>query len=201
MPPDFWDHAVFSEDADPWDVESRDRLELGIVVRTDYADEEAWGRFSQRLHDAELEFAAAPEEDDEMAQDEPEAAQTAAQGAEETQDANNAMQEDEEESSDEEDGPAPVFHILNPSTPAARDVVSGISNLSALRLLNDVDVRPAPKPPAGTKPISPSNRLVDHEGWQEIYLGKQIWIYDTKSNSDGCVRVVSQSGDMYGTAA
>jgi len=42
--------------------------------------------------------------------------------------------------------------------------------------------------------------LIDQGGWQEIYLGKQLWIYDSRSNSDDCVRVVSQVGDFYGTA-
>ncbi|KZP17946.1 hypothetical protein FIBSPDRAFT_829851 [Athelia psychrophila] len=205
-PPDFWENAVFSTDADPWDAESRDRHELGIVVRTDYADEDAWGRFCARLRDAELEFATAPEFEvggDSMAEDGPGPGtdQPTAQphGAETA----TRDDEEEEESSDDEDedAPAPIFHILNPATPSPRAALTGISNLAALRLLNDVDVRSAPKPPAGTKPVASANQLVDRDGWQEVYAGKQLWIYDTTSNTDGCVRVVSQSGEMYGTAA
>ena len=75
-----------------------------------------------------------------------------------------------------------------------------MSNLRALRLFNDVDIRPTPERPAGTKPISPPCPLIDVLGWQEIYSGKNIWIYDTLSNVDGSVRVVSQTSDFYGTA-
>ncbi|KAG6866634.1 hypothetical protein C0991_000744 [Blastosporella zonata] len=75
-----------------------------------------------------------------------------------------------------------------------------ISNLTALRLLNDVDIRPAPKLPAGESRIKPQNRLIDQGTWQEIYSGMNIWIYDAQSNTDQCVRLVSQEGDIYGTA-
>ncbi|KAF7983785.1 hypothetical protein HWV62_19003 [Athelia sp. TMB] len=197
-PPDFWLTAPFSTDADPWDADSRNRPEMGLIVRTDYGDEDAWGRFCTRLTEAEIEFASAPEDEDEdMAEDAPESTGQSSAQAED-----NAMQEDDDESSDEEDSdpPAPIFHIINPSTPTSRSALTGISNLAALRLLNDLEIRPAPKPPAGTKPIKDANRLVDHDGWQEVYSGKQIWVYDAKSNTDGCVRVVNQSGDMYGTA-
>ena len=67
--------------------------------------------------------------------------------------------------------------------------------------INDVDVRPAPTPPTGTKRVKPPNRLVDCHGWQEIYAGKLVWIYDSKSNVDQCVRLVGQQGAMYGTAS
>jgi hypothetical protein len=79
--------------------------------------------------------------------------------------------------------------------------LTNISNIVALRLFNDVDVRLAPSPPTGTKRISPQNPLIDQGGWQEIYTGKNLWIYDTNSNSDECVRVVGQEGDFYGTAS
>ncbi|KAF7362083.1 hypothetical protein MVEN_00553900 [Mycena venus] len=59
---------------------------------------------------------------------------------------------------------------------------------------------PPPHPPAGTKRYSPPNRLVDKKGWQEIYTGLTIWIYDAQSNNDQCARLVSQEGDVYGTA-
>ena len=75
-----------------------------------------------------------------------------------------------------------------------------MSNLRALRLFNDVDIRPTPERPVGTKPISPQCPLIDLRGWQEIYSGKNSWIYDALSNVDGSVRVVSQTSDFYGTA-
>jgi len=100
-------------------------------------------------------------------------------------------------------GPAPIFHIIDPPASShARTELEGISNLTALRLLNDADVRRIPDPPAGTKRLKPPNRLVDHHGWQEVYVGKMVWVYDVKSNSDECVRLVSQQGAdaVYGTA-
>ena len=87
------------------------------------------------------------------------------------------------------------------SQSADRDRIVNISNLRALRLFNDVDIRPAPSPPPGTKRISPPKPLIDQGGWQEIYSGKNLWIYDLRSNTDECVRVVSQAGDFYGTAS
>ena len=97
---------------------------------------------------------------------------------------------------------ARIFHVVNPPPDVdARATLAGLSNLAALRLLNDVDVRRAPAPPAGTKRIRPPNRLVDHNGWQEAYMGKTLWIYDAQSNQDQCVRLVSRVGaSMYGTA-
>ena len=94
-----------------------------------------------------------------------------------------------------------IVKILDPSEPADRDRLVNISNLRALRLFNDVDICPAPSPPPGTKRISPPNPLIDQGGWQEIYSGKNLWIYDLRSNTDECVRVVSQAGDFYGTAS
>ena len=114
---------------------------------------------------------------------------------------------DEDDEGDQEDGGgapgggAPIFHIVDPQDADARALLTGLSNLAALRLLNDVDVRRAPAPPSGTKRIKPPNRIVDHDGWQEVYAGKTLWIYDAKSNADQCVRLVSQVGAaMYGTA-
>ena len=98
--------------------------------------------------------------------------------------------------------PAAVFFVVNaPAGDPLRAALAGISNLGALRLLNDVDVRRAPAPPRGAKRLRPGNRLVDHDGWQEAYAGRTVWVYDARSNADQCVRLVSQRGAaMYGTA-
>lgn len=102
---------------------------------------------------------------------------------------------------DDDDGGAPIFAVINAATPADQARFAGLSNIAALRLFNDVDVRRAPAPPQGTRRIKPPNRLVDHDGWQEVYTGKTVWIYDARSNQDQCVRLVSQaSAAMYGTA-
>jgi hypothetical protein len=93
-----------------------------------------------------------------------------------------------------------VIRVLNPTSPEERRVLENISNITALRLFNDVDLRPAPARAAGTKKIQLPNPLIDQNDWQEIYTGKTIWIYDDKSLRDECVRLVSPAGDFYGTA-
>ena len=110
-----------------------------------------------------------------------------------------------EEDSDSDDDtvgsiPTPLIKVVNPTSTQDRLIFNNISNLTALRLLNDVDIRLSPSPPPGTTRINPPNRLIDQAGWQEIYSGMNIWIYDTLSNIDHCVRLVSQQGNVYGTA-
>ena len=156
--------------------------ELGILVRTDYSDEGAWQESYSRLQECEKEFAK------EIEMGENDAPQSNTEDVE--------MEEDSEGDSDDE--PSTILHVLNPISVPERNMFTDISNLAALRLLNDVDIRPIANP-AG-KRISPPHRLIDYGGWQEIYDGKSIWIYDTKSNTDRSVRVVSQQGDFYGTA-
>ncbi|OAX42302.1 hypothetical protein K503DRAFT_829778 [Rhizopogon vinicolor AM-OR11-026] len=184
----------FITDNDPFDEVSTHGCELGIILRTDFSDDAAWLAFCRRLEEGEREFAASlPGEEDDTTMSPPEpsgAGHTAA-----------TAEEDVSDESDDETSLNAIFHVVNPSLPEERAVLSNTSNLAALRLFNDVDVRQAPTPPPDTKRISPKNRLVDSDGWQEVYVGKNLWIYDAKSNSDQCVRVVSQaSSDMYGTA-
>lgn len=127
-----------------------------------------------------------------MMQDEPEPSSSSSQ----------QTPEENDESSSEDEDPSPIFKIINPSSPALRAQFTHISNLTALRLLNEISIRPAPSPPTGEKRLKPPNRLVDHDGWQEIYTGKTLWIYDARSNEDQCVRLVNQtsSDSLYGTA-
>lgn len=192
------DNADFHMDSDPFDEASTDREELGILLRTDFSDEPAWLAFCSRLEEGEKEFTASPlEEDDTTMDDQPEPNKaTSPSGT-----AATTTAEDDDHESDDENSLSAIFHIVNPSLSQERALLTNISNLAALRFFNDVDVRQAPTPPPDTKPIRPPNRLVDSGGWQEVYVGKNLWIYDAKSNSDQCVRVVSQtSSDMYGTA-
>ncbi|KII92154.1 hypothetical protein PLICRDRAFT_50584 [Plicaturopsis crispa FD-325 SS-3] len=183
--------AEFVTDSDPLDSISRDAPEIGLVVRTDYSDEAAWTAFYARLQEGEKEFTSdAPGE---------RVAQAGPSGGPHEDD---AMEEDADDESDEDDETTPIFKVVNPSSPDERAILTGISNLTALRLLNDVDLRKAPSRPPGATRVQPPNRLADHDGWQEIYTGKNVWIYDAKSNTDQCVRVVSQtSSDTYGTAS
>lgn len=179
------DEAPYTTDDDPLDAISTDAPGLGVVLRTDFSDESAWQTFLAKLKDAESEFAA--EVDAPMDADSKDA-----EGEE--------MDEDEEDDEEEAVGSAPIFSVVNEASAHAR--LEGISNLAALRLLNDVDVRRIPDPPSGTKRIKPPNRLVDFHGWQEVYTGKRVWVYDAKSNQDLSVRVVSQQSaeGVYGTA-
>ncbi|KAG0706074.1 hypothetical protein DFH29DRAFT_872572 [Suillus ampliporus] len=189
-------NADFHTDSDPFDEASTHRQELGVLLRTDFSDEAAWLAFCIRLEEGEKEFAASPSEEDDTTMDDQLEADRAGHGT-----AATTTEEDDSDESDDENSLSAIFYIVNPSLPQERALLTNISNLAALRLFNDVDVRQAPIPPPDTKRIRPPNRLVDSGGQQEVYVGKNLWIYDAKSNSDQCVRVVSQtSSDMYGTA-
>ncbi|KAI0683228.1 hypothetical protein BC835DRAFT_1296561, partial [Cytidiella melzeri] len=194
------ENAAYTTDDDPLDSvsasPSNDVSGLGVVVRTDFTDEPAWQAFLVKLQEGEAEFASAvnsesahKEEDEDESMDE-----------DEDGDDEEAEEDEENESQTSfPSSPPPIFHVL--TTPASS--LTNISNLSALRLLNDVDIRPIPTPPPpGTKRLRPANRLVDIDGWQEVYRGKMLWIYDARSNMDQCVRVVSQTSasGVYGSA-
>ncbi|KAJ7928585.1 hypothetical protein B0H13DRAFT_2228996 [Mycena leptocephala] len=184
----------FLHDDDPFDAIVGDGPQLGLLLRTDFSSEDAWQTFCARLNSEEQDFIQSMQPD-------PPAPTEAAQGSS-TEDAKMTDDDGDDDSDEEsEDGlVAPIVKIIDPASEQERSIFQNISNLGALRLLNDVDIRPAPSPPAGTKRYSPPNRLVDMKGWQEIYSGLTIWIYDTQSNVDQCARLVSQEGDVYGTA-
>ncbi|KAL0956156.1 hypothetical protein HGRIS_002317 [Hohenbuehelia grisea] len=178
------------QDSDPSD-QLVDGPELGLLLRTDFSDEEAWKSFISRLEGAEAELA-------EALKPEP---QAEPHGEAEVKNADDAMDEDSDSEDDEPAAvPSPVLRVVNPDAPEERSVVSGISNLTALRLFNDIDIRPAPPLPPDSKRVLSPNPLIDYFGWQEIYSGPSLWIYDAKSNQDQCLRQVSQQGDVYGTA-
>lgn len=180
------DESDFFMDEDLFDEITDDEAPgLGILVRTDFSNDEAWRSFLAKLKEGENEFS-----------------QSSAEGEEEigtTSDVKmNDDGEDSVEDSSDEEGSGPIISILDPS-PEIRPYFSDISNLAALRLLNDVDLRKITVP-ADVKPSSPPNPIVDYEGWQEIYHGKTLWIYDARSNQDQSVRLVSKRSDFYGTA-
>jgi len=151
-----------------------------VIIRTDFTNDDAWNRFSQKVQASqeellsELKSLAKPED-------------------------NSSMPVEEDPDSDSSEEVVDILKIVDPTEQPDRLRLIGISNLTALRLFNDVDIRRAPRPTGKFKP-SHQNPLIDQGGWQEIYSGKQLWIYDSRSNSDECVRVVSQAGDFYGTA-
>ncbi|KAJ7497089.1 hypothetical protein FB451DRAFT_214982 [Mycena latifolia] len=186
----------FLHDDDPFDDTVGEGPQLGLLLRTDFSNEDAWQTFCARLKSEEQDFI-------ESVQPTPSAAPTEADQGSSTGDVKMADDTGDDDESDDEstDGlSAPIIKIIDPASDQDKSFVQNISNLAALRLLNDVDIRPAPSPPAGTKRYSPPNRLVDKKGWQEIYTGLTLWIYDSQSNTDQCARLVSQEGDVYGTA-
>lgn len=170
-------------------------------MRTDYSNEEAWQAFYGKLQEGEAEFTSGDSPEDVPTaghSSEATGRSPASSGRDNDPDAMDMDEDDEHEAEDEES--PQIFFVINPP-PEGRARFAHISNLAALRLLNDVDIRSAPAPPAGTKRIKPPHRLVDHDGWQEVYAGKTVWIYDAKSNADQCVRLVSGVGGPYGTAS
>ncbi|KAJ7874716.1 hypothetical protein B0H14DRAFT_2717259 [Mycena olivaceomarginata] len=169
----------FLNDDDPFDDLVGDGPQLGLLLRTDFSNDDAWQSFCARLKSEEQDFIQSMQPD-------PSPPAEAAQGTSTGDSAEGLV--------------GPIIKIIDPVSEQERTIFRNISNLRALRLLSDVDLRPAPTPPAGTKRYSPPNRLVDKKGWQEIYTGLTIWIYDAQSNVDQCARLVSQQGDIYGTA-
>ncbi|KAF9445907.1 hypothetical protein P691DRAFT_805016, partial [Macrolepiota fuliginosa MF-IS2] len=172
--------ADFDNDDDPLDL-ATDGEEVGLLVRTDFSNDSAWNTFVQKLQEAETELLT-----------------SIAQGEDTQRDQDMEMHDDAVESdSESESTPSRIIKVLPTSSDPLFD---NISNLTALRLFNDVDIRLAPSPLPGTNRVKPSNRLIDYGGLQEIYSGKTIWIYDGQSILDESVRLVSQQGDVYGTA-
>ena len=187
------DESDFFMDEDIFDEITDDEAPgLGILVRTDFSNDEAWGTFLAKLKEGEEEFSSSTDrvKDTEMDQDEP-STSTSTSGVKVDNDKG-----DSDGLSDQDSGL--IISILDP-TPETRPYFSDISNLTALRLLNDVDLRRLTIPP-NTKRYVPPNPIVDCDGWQEIYHGKTLWIYDAKSNGDQCARLVSKRSDVYGTA-
>ena len=173
--------------------------ELGLIIRTDFTNDEAWNAFSQKVQVAQKELLS--ELTDNGSDPTVNVASVSEDLTMKDRVGPSANADVDEEESDSSPETPDIIKILDPSDEADRCKLTNISNVTALRLFNDVDIRPAPVPPVGTKRISPPTPLIDLGGWQEIYTGKNLWIYDTRSNVDECVRVVSQAGDFYGTAS
>ena len=158
---------------------------LGVVVRTDYTDDEAWSRFVEDLLESEKDLITPLDENVDV----PESNQASFSGAE--QYATENAGSDTDGSSDS--GAESSFAFLDPpESSSLRQNLSGMSNLAALRLLNDVDVASAPAPLAGGQAISTQHRLINLDGFVENYHGPLVWIYDYRSNTDRAARVVSR---------
>ncbi|KAF8904375.1 hypothetical protein CPB84DRAFT_1772873 [Gymnopilus junonius] len=185
---------LFETDPDPLDPVLEDG-ELGLIIRTDFSHDEAWDAFCQKVQTAQKELIS------DLTNGDAEAAREATSPEDVrmqdvTESPANAHDDDSDSSGESPD----IIKFIIPSNEVERSRLRDISNIKALRLFSDVDVRQAPSPGPDRKRISPQNPLIDQGGWQEIYTGKNLWIYDANSNKDECVRVVSQEGDFYGTA-
>ena len=196
----------------------------GIVLRTDYSagSEDAWAAFCGALREAEREFLAdqegsassasavpaAPDDGDDDDDDDVEMAHVHVPPTGSTK-----ITEEEEKSEGDGDGDGdgdeeePVLFSLF-SDPAR---FNHISNLRALRLLFDVSVRTAPAAPSSPSHDTPArhrqrqqqqqqqqHRLMCLRGLQEMYdtHGRTLWIFDSRSRTDGCARLVSEAGDV-----
>lgn len=184
----------YTTDEDPFDDSDSPTgaTSLGIIVRTDFSNDAAWKTFYDTLLESEKDFT------------EPDPPVTASTSQDVDMTDASVPQpsgtEDAAFDSDSEEPEALAFFTVVPENPRDYPHFTNISNLTALRIFTDVSVRPAPSPLQGLKRTSPGHRLVDLERMQEVYSGKTLWIYDAKSNTDQCARLVSGQGDMYGTA-
>ncbi|KAL1748642.1 hypothetical protein HDZ31DRAFT_79509 [Schizophyllum fasciatum] len=197
------DAVDFSEDPDPYDFAVEDGPESGVLIRTDFTDDAAFESFCNELKTVEREFLDSLRPEEPAATSIPEAS-TSAPSDEPTQKSQPAEEDDSSDEEGEGGLPSAIIRIVDPSThPNAivpREVFKDITNLTALRMFNEPTVRPAPSLPAGSRRIAKPHRLIDHAQLQEAYSGMTLWIYDRQSNTDRCARLVSQQGDVYGTA-
>ena len=149
----------------------------GIVLRTDYStgSDDAWAAFCSTLLDAERGFFA-------------DQAPPAALISTTTTTTESDNDEDDDASSTDDDEP-PLFALFAPLSDAAR--FNNISNLRALRFFFDVSAR-------ATQRSTTQHRLSGLRGLQETYdaRGRTLWIFDARSRSDGCARLVSEAGDV-----
>lgn len=169
----------------------------GVLIRADYSNDAAWDAFHAKLKDAERDIlktlVPSPPEDEA-------GPSTSTAPPSQSTDVDMEGGNESDDSSDDESPPTSIITVIDPALPEERQLFDKISNIAALRLINDVDLRPAPPRPKDVKKIQPPHPLIDKNDWQEIYTGKTIWIYDDKSLKDESVRLISSSGDVYGTA-
>ncbi|CAE6413250.1 hypothetical protein ACGC1H_002960 [Rhizoctonia solani] len=194
--------TAFEPESDPYDIpglqDSRVIGTRGIVVRThfDSNDEPAWDAFMTSLEELERKSLA----------DVPNIQMESSNDSEEDE-------EGEEEGDDEmaEAGPLPIyesdaiFTVVDPVKQEAyqawRDRLSDASNIALLRLFNDASIAPSPSLPAtAPKRIKPGHRLIDEDGFQEVYSGGRIWVWDHQSVKNQSLRLVSPQVFVYGDA-
>ncbi|KAH8831516.1 hypothetical protein DL96DRAFT_835928 [Flagelloscypha sp. PMI_526] len=176
---------------DPFDF-PEDEEPMGVLVRTDYEDEESWQSFLDGVRRAEEELLSELKQsnaDEDVAMDDASGSSQAAPGE---------LEEEEHESSSDDDEVAPkIISVLSdPST------LSGLTNILVLRLLCDASLARAPTKPNDVKALPP-HRLTGSVGLRETFSKTPtIWIYDSLSNKDGSLKAINNIGpELYGCAA
>lgn len=177
-------------DPDPYDVQLDDGI--GLIVRTDFRDEEKWKAFLEVVKRAEEEGNAPEVDEDEQMQNDDE---DDSSGSEEESSGDEEMEPDASQQTNTRMDisnsvavpPASVFHIINPLRPSPLATrLNEASNLSLLRVLCDLEIVPAPKKPEPKSDeyfVAPKkekkedqegvgNRLVNKFGWKEVYRGE-----------------------------
>jgi len=186
----------------------------GVVIRTDFSNDVQWLAFMKSLLTAEQEGM----EELVAATEDPQSKQGGAEGEQEEEESSSDEEEGEEESADVDmeasgtnsnsaaESQSESFIVIDPTAyhspqfaPLA-PILNNATNLTLLRLFTDVDIIPSLTVPMGSKKLKGASRLIDSHNLCEVYNGRLIWVYDAKSNVDGCVRVVNSRPDSYGTA-
>ena len=176
---------------------------VGVIVRSDFSDEESWLSFVETLLAAEKDLTTPTPNthEGEIVQGE---GGIPIVSSSVTEQESSEEDSDSEASDDEGDAPESLFALFSPPLGSPlRTRLTNISNLNALRLLNDADARriPYPQVPQRSNTQSqPVHRLTSLHGFVESYIGPFIWVYDSRSNVDKAVRVVSHCVEGIGSA-
>ncbi|KAH7104847.1 hypothetical protein BKA62DRAFT_741550 [Auriculariales sp. MPI-PUGE-AT-0066] len=178
-----------------------------IIVRTDFSNDAAWAKLRATIESDEMEGwkalstdAEDAEEDLEDGSDEEEGDDEGGEEVDETneQDAQTATNTAANASSSSSE--VPDYHVFIFVEDAS--LFNGASNLRVLRALSDVRiVRSISRPLSHSGKAPAPNRLIGKDGLREVYIGPQVWVQDTQSNTDETLRVLLGAGAMYGTAS
>jgi hypothetical protein len=176
---------------DPYDfVDNPDGLVLrkGVIVRTDFTNDEAWNAVVQIINESEKSGAAELSQIADATPDEAGESGSESESEDEEGDTemagSSALKEDDAIAFDSS------FIIYDPPADQ-RSLFTNASNLRLVRIFNDVDIIGNPPPSKSQKRTAAGvNKLVDFDGFHEVYDDRLIWVYDSSSNSEGSLRLV-----------
>jgi hypothetical protein len=207
--------------ATPGDIDNNNNnapfiAQRGIIVRTDFSNDANWSSFlnsvlaSEREGIRELVMESRAQQQQTSSTDAPDLDDSSSEDEDDDAQGDN-IEVDEGQSGSSSSS----FVIVDPSSSspsppqitALAPLLHNASNLTLLRLFADIDIIPCLPVPLGQQrgkkqnyPKASAARLIDAHGLHEIYNGRLIWVYDTKSNTDGCARLISGRPTSYGTA-